>query len=563
MARLHKTFMTDFFPHFPIVPTMMLQEGSPLFYSTEALFLAMCMVAAAAVDREMVPAIRARIKPLIDAKTAYLSLSRAYEAQAIIFSLLILCNWPLATTRLQDEISFMYSGMALYSSLQLGLHHSALPHDLTFSDAHRDMRYSAWKAVTVICQLQCMITGVPNTVPTMGYYNEATMQSSNRAMSELCKQSEMLRFYSRAASVFASNAETEHGLTAPMMRTMLHREFIDSFAHLQARLAPMSPLTQLMWHLTQVVFHALMLLPETPCESMKLAVGYIMTNSVSYADVLRSNFANDRRILMTLPAFVAMGCMHISTALYKIMASSLLGHIVDQAKALEIISLFEQVMPALSRDFDPHIVPTAGIGVQGTHWMLSALHGFKVLHRERRFNDKVASIRTRMGASVLMTAVVELIKEGRRRGEEVIEPDQLVCQQAQGPGAAGSGAGAGGGMSGGFQGRSGSVSGSVPRSTGGGSINGASGASGANGVSASNGTNGAGTPAVQQSTNNGTPNTGHNGSSMVQNVFSNDPGLAGIQAFSHDAAFTLSLDDFDLFQWGTWGLTADVDLSPH
>jgi hypothetical protein len=328
-----------------------------------------------------------------------------------------------------------------------------------------------------------MLVGVPNTVPTMGFYNDANFNDSR--MSELIKQSEILKLYSRAVTLYGNNPEFDCGLASPMSRGVIHAAFMDSFGNLAKVLQPMSPLTKLLWYITRIAFDALLLLPGTPTQDMQTAITSVYTNSLLFAEVLQS-FSDDRMKLLSLPIFVSNSVVYISSILLKVLSSSF-AYLLDEAKALSIVDEFLRIAPTLVRA--PPLSETENPAC--FHWLLSALSSFKTTYEDRRFSDKIATTRTRLGASILTTAIVEMIKERQRKGDitvdQDIQPDGPLAHKR----------------------------------------------------------------ALAVTTANGNATS-----------YDSQPGVSSTYA-GNDSSLNMMIDNIEFWEWGLWGLTADMDLSAY
>ncbi|KAK5956200.1 Regulatory protein leu3 [Knufia fluminis] len=155
-----------------------------------------------------------------------------------IQALLILCVWPFRISRLQEDPSHFYIGLASQMCLQLGLHRPSQPyshlgdrHEAMAGDAH--IKSTTSLACFVVNQMQSSYLGVPSSILVdLNLIKSFDHPRVDSTLSQLCRIYHVL---SQSCLAIAANGPTPSGLLAPDARLNMMKLCGEQLSTLQAQ----------------------------------------------------------------------------------------------------------------------------------------------------------------------------------------------------------------------------------------------------------------------------------------------------------------------------------------
>ncbi|KAJ2896133.1 uncharacterized protein MKZ38_005857 [Zalerion maritima] len=160
-----QTYIDFFHPHFPILPSTILQDPNRCYETSEILFWTIVLIACRHDDKD-----RGRLNFLADTVPPELwsSLSTPPLSLASVNTLILLCAWPLPTIRFMTDPSPVFTGMAMNSCLLLGLHTGRaghrdfflMPNTASFTDEEAAL---TWAGYNIVSQQVSTYMGLPST----------------------------------------------------------------------------------------------------------------------------------------------------------------------------------------------------------------------------------------------------------------------------------------------------------------------------------------------------------------------------------------------------------------
>ncbi|KIX00718.1 uncharacterized protein Z518_09783 [Rhinocladiella mackenziei CBS 650.93] len=156
-----------------------------------------------------------QLAPMIQAMIADILHSSAHSIETVQ-ALLILCMWPFRITKLIDDPSYFYCGLATQIGLQLGLHRPNQTHSHHYSAETNstgkddEVKLTTWLACFVVNQMQSSCLGIPpSTSADFHLLKSFDNPAVDSDLSQLCRIYQLLSQSTLAISV---NGSTPSGM---------------------------------------------------------------------------------------------------------------------------------------------------------------------------------------------------------------------------------------------------------------------------------------------------------------------------------------------------------------
>jgi len=299
------------------------RDPDDVYLNSPLLFWAIC---AAASSWKLQSQLEVEIKTLVAA-----TLHSKVRAIETVQALLVLCMWPFRVSKLHEDPSHFYIGLATQMCLQLGLHRPSQPHShlvdrpeyqSMIADAH--VKTTTWLACFVVNQMQSSYLGVPPSILVdLNLANSFDNPKVDKTLSQLCRIYHLL---SQSCLAISANGPTPSGMLAPDARLLMMKLYGEQLSTLQAQyLQDMNDIVQVSFlyarlqtcsfallddmpvtdELVQIINSA----EETACELIELCYGmnlavapYIVRQVMCYGAfvlvrIMRSQHSTQREVL--------------------------------------------------------------------------------------------------------------------------------------------------------------------------------------------------------------------------------------------------------------------------
>jgi transcriptional regulatory protein LEU3 len=235
---LFSLFFANYHPFLPVLdPTRCSQayyELSPLLF--------WCILAVAARRYQSNSTLLSRLAQTVP-DLLWKTIRSVPHPLSLVQSLLLLCTWPFPTSSSATDPSYMLAGIAIHSSLQMGLHRPTHQQDFTkyrvrLSNQEVSSRISIWTACNIVAQ--CVSIGAGLQTPAhlhdwasiFGLSPKASLDVSDTLRQLLQIES----FRNKVTQAFAMNS-TDEVMTRPTHeRLPMYKLFENDLAILEANL---------------------------------------------------------------------------------------------------------------------------------------------------------------------------------------------------------------------------------------------------------------------------------------------------------------------------------------
>ncbi|KAK5094685.1 Regulatory protein leu3 [Exophiala xenobiotica] len=238
------------------------RDPDDVYLNSPLLFWAIC---AAASSWKLQSQLEVEIKTLV--ATTLHSKVRAIET---VQALLVLCMWPFRVSKLHEDPSHFYIGLATQMCLQLGLHRPSQPHShlvdrpeyqSMIADAH--VKTTTWLACFVVNQMQSSYLGVPPSILVdLNLANSFDNPKVDKTLSQLCRIYHLL---SQSCLAISANGPTPSGMLAPDARLLMMKLCDEHLSTLHAQyLQDMNDIVQVSFLYSRLQTCSFALLDDMP-----------------------------------------------------------------------------------------------------------------------------------------------------------------------------------------------------------------------------------------------------------------------------------------------------------
>ena len=244
VAEADELFALFFANYHPFLPILDRFRSAQAYYETSPL-LSWCVLAVAARRYQSNPTLVARLAQTVP-DLLWKTIRSVPHSLSLVQSLLLLCTWPFPTSSSATEPSYMLAGIAIHSSLQMGLHRPLHQQDFTkyrvmLNSQEVSGRIAIWTACNIVAQ--CVSIGVGLQTPAHLYdwasiFGPA-LNASLDLSTNLRQMLQIESYRNKVTQTFATNAADDTMIRPTLERLPLYKLFERDLAVLEANLGIM------------------------------------------------------------------------------------------------------------------------------------------------------------------------------------------------------------------------------------------------------------------------------------------------------------------------------------
>ncbi|KAG2175174.1 hypothetical protein INT44_007662 [Umbelopsis vinacea] len=403
-------FINLYHRHLPILP---LEYVSPAKLSEESplLFWSICSITVATSCPDLTDVIHEHVRDLISKSYLTHYIFKPFTALSNVCAMVFLCYWPLTHRTIQEDASWTYCGLATHMALQIGLHRFTYTEEYAIASENRTtskMKLLTWLGCFLVNQLNADFHGVPSTatldytyIPDLTQYSE---QDANVA--DFIKRVKILHALKKGIDVLG----TPDGTLNPSAKALLHRSVEDTFSQLLNEITPLSEIAELTYLHSKLQLHSFLLTPDVPESDQKDAIIPTYLVCMQHIQVIRSLLDKDPDC-QYWPFFIVTNLLIATVVLFKLTISPFKGKIdVDVARnnisdsftLLKRLSTYKGDMASRSQIF---------------------VEGIKSMYVEKVISPQLCPVKTRLGAGIFTSTLLEYKKWQRAKTLKQQEED--------------------------------------------------------------------------------------------------------------------------------------------
>ena len=309
-AQVTELFRAFFAQCHQYLPFSMQEAPETVYEKSELLFWVICAVTSS-------PSKLLELKPHVQGQVGQIVVNPPRSVE-VVQALLILCMWPFPFHSTLGDPSFLYSGLAVHISLQIGLHRPDLPHEFSSRkqvlEVSDEVRRTTWMACYVVSQMQGGRLGVPASVKAEhSFLHTLDVTNESDPLIDLCRIS---RLVAQFTTTIGANARNQSGLMDSITRIELVTFFSLELDSLREKyLTEASPAVQVAYLTAKLQLWSFILHDDIPSSQDVIEFYYRAEKDATAMIQLASE-----RNLSRCPFHLVRGVLYSALVLIKILA---------------------------------------------------------------------------------------------------------------------------------------------------------------------------------------------------------------------------------------------------
>jgi hypothetical protein len=406
---MYHMFITHYYRFLPILP---LEYVNPTAISTDCplLFWCICSIVAPSCAPDVVDVIHDHVRYLIGRVYLTHYIFKPFTALSNVCALVLLCHWPLSHKTIQEDASWTYCGLATHMALQIGLHRSKFIEEYAVASENSrnasKMKLLTWLGCFLVNQLNADFHGIPSSAPLdYSYICDPSQYEQDDHVNDFIKRVKILHALKKGIEILG----TPDGIIKNGALPLLHRSLEDSFSQLLAEISPLSDLAELTFLHAKLQLHSFLLTPNVPVADQRNAIIPTYLVCIQHIQTVKIMLDKDPQCRYW-PFFIVTNVLIASVVLFKLAISQFRDMIDQDVARNHIADSF-----TLLRKLSLHDEDMAGRGIR-------LIEGIKKMYEEKAISPQICSVRTRLGAGIFTSTLLEFKKWQKKSVPHNVEP---------------------------------------------------------------------------------------------------------------------------------------------